>query len=343
MKFNRLLFFVATALLVFMGSLCFAADFTFKLANVMPPGDHVSLAVDQFAKIVGEKSSAKIKIETFHGGQLGSGKATYESVQGGFLDIAGDSYANLFTLTPAFEPFHLPYIFESRNQQLAAFRNPQIRAKIDADLAKVGLKWLMALEYAPRQIGTAKKDIQSMDDLKGLKLRASRSPLEIAAQKSWGATGVTVDWPQVPESLRMGMVDGETVGYDSMFSAKHHVDSIKYVTEINFQSYGVAIVVSTKWWEKLPEDVKVILTKSAIETEKWHEKMFAKYVNDAKKAMIAAGVKVTVPSDSTLESFKKAIIEKVWPKFVGESIDADFVKLIQSQVGEKEAGQWFKE
>ena len=63
---------------------------------------------------------------------------------------------------------------------------------MDATLKKVGLKWLLALEYAPRQIGTSKKAIKVPGDLAGLKLRASRSPLEIATHKAWGATGVTI-------------------------------------------------------------------------------------------------------------------------------------------------------
>ena len=127
-------------------------------------------------ELVKAKTGGKMIIKTFHGGQLGSGKETFEAVKTGFLDVAVDSYANMYTLTPAFEPFHLPYIFESRNQQLAAFKNQNIRGRVDATLKKVGLKWLLALEYAPRQIGTSKKAIKVPGDLAGLKLRASRSP-----------------------------------------------------------------------------------------------------------------------------------------------------------------------
>ncbi|MCF8057091.1 MAG: TRAP transporter substrate-binding protein [Desulfocapsa sp.] len=320
-----------------------AADFTFKLANVMPAGDHVALACDKFAKLVDAKTDGKIEIKTFHGGQLGSGKETFEAVKSGFLDIATDSYANMYTLTPAFEPFHLPYIFEARNQQLAAFRNPKIRGHVDEELERTGLKWLMALEYAPRQIGTTNKAILQPENLNGLKLRASRSPLEIATHKAWGATGVTVDWPQVPEALRLGMVDGETVGYDSMESAKHHVDSIRYVTELNFQSYGVAIVFNSKKWAKLPDWAKKALEEAAFESMEWHEKMFAEYVNNAKAEMVKAGVKVTIPDSATAKKFRDIAKKEVWPQFVGKTIDKDFVELIQNEVGAPESGEWFKQ
>lgn len=334
---------VIFSLVLALGGLAFGAEITLKLANVMPAGDHVSQACDKFAELVKEKSDGKIEVTTFHGGQLGSGKETFEAVKAGFLDIAADSYANMYTLTPAFEPFHLPYIFEARNQQLAAFRDEQIRGRVDEALQKIKLKWLMALEYAPRQIGTTKdRAIAKPGDLKGLKLRASRSPLEIATHKAWGATGVTIDWPSVPESLRMGIVDGETVGYDSMESAKHHVDAITNVTELNFQSYGVAIVVNSNAWAKFPEWAQKALTEAAMESMSWHETMFAKYVNDAKDKMVKGGVKVIVPDDAVAAEFRDIAKDKVWPEFIGKTIDKDYVELIQSRVGEPEKGPWFK-
>jgi TRAP-type C4-dicarboxylate transport system substrate-binding protein len=316
--------------------------YKFKMANVLSPVHHISLAVDKFAEIADKKSGGKIKIRIYHGGQLGSGKETFEAVQAGFMDMATDSYANLYTLTPAFEPFHLPYIFESRSQQLATFRSQKIINKVDEQLNQVGLKWLMTAEFAPRQIATSKKAIKSPADLKGMKLRASRSPLEIDAQGAWGASGVTVDWPSVPEALRTGLVDGETVGYDSIFSAKHYVDSIQYFTELNFQTYGLAVVFNYEKWGSLPDSVKTVLQESAREAEAWHVAFLSKYVNDAKAKMIASGNEVFVPSDKMKNEFKKLVKASVWAKHVGKGVDKSMVDLINSVKGPAEKGEWFK-
>lgn len=314
----------------------------FKMANVLAPVHHISLAVDKFAELANKNSDGKITIRTYHGGQLGSGKETFEAVQAGFMDMATDSYANLYTLTPAFEPFHLPYIFESRSQQLATFQSQKIIDKVDEQLNGVGLKWLMTAEFAPRQIATSKKAINTPADLKGLKLRASRSPLEIDAQGAWGASGVTIDWPSVPEALRTGIVDGETVGYDSIYSAKHYVDSIQYFTELNFQTYGLAVVFNNDKWGKLPDAVKTVLTASAREAEAWHKDFLSDYVNDAKAKMIASGNKVLVPDAATQAEFKKMVKESVWAKHVGSGVDQAMVDLIKSEMGPAEEGEWFK-
>ena len=346
MKFGKFKLAVSAVAMVFT-STGLQADgidqaYKFKMANVLAPVHHISLAVDKFAEIASEKSAGKITIRTYHGGQLGSGKETFEAVQAGFMDMATDSYANLYTLTPAFEPFHLPYIFESRSQQLATFQSQKVIDKVDEQLNGVGLKWLMTAEFAPRQIATKEKPINSPADLKGLKLRASRSPLEIDAQGAWGASGVTVDWPSVPEALRTGLVDGETVGYDSIFSAKHYVDSIQYFTEINFQTYGLAVVFNHKKWSALPDAVKAVLQESAREAEVWHKDFLADFVNDAKAQMIASGNEVFVPDAETKAAFKKLAKESVWAKHVGKGVDQAMVDLIMEEMGPAEEGEWFK-
>ena len=65
-------------------------------------------------------------------------------------------------------------------------------------------------------------------------------------------------------------------------------------------------------------------------------------VNKAKKTMIDAGVKVYEPDAAVQKSFRDIAKDKVWPEFVGKSIDAKFVKLIQKEMGPTESGPWFK-
>lgn len=302
-----------------------------KLTNVVPAHDHIGKGFDKFAEIVEQKSNGEIQVTVFHGGQLGSGKETFEAAQAGFIQIASDSYANIVTLTPAFEPFHLPYIFESRKQQLAAFKNEAIRARIDTMLEKIGLKWLITFEFGPRQICTTKKKVLLPQDLKGLKLRASRSPLEIATHKIWGASSATVDWPETFDALRMGMVDGYTVTFDAVWSAKHH-EMIKYIGELSFQVYGDAAVANKAWWDKLPANIKKILTEAAREAEAWHEEMLLDYVNMNIREMKKSGTEIYGYSKEQRAAFKKGAM-KVWDEFSKTTAPKDYVDFIVKEIG----------
>jgi len=318
-------------------------EYTFKVANVLAPSDVSSHGLDKFAEIVAEKSNGRVKVELFHGGSLGSGAETFEAVKNGNLDMAADSFANLASITPAFEIFHMPFLFESRAQALAAFGNEKIRERVDSELANVNLKWFAAFEIGgPREVGTSKKKITKMEDFQGLKLRASRSPLEIAAQEAWGATGVTVDWPETPEAVRLGMVDGLTVPYASFYSAKFYEGAlIKYMLDLNFQWYSSVTVVNKDKWEALPEDIRNILTESVKEAQAWHVDYLADYITQNVKEMKDAGVEIYSLPAEEYARIRDVTKEKVWGEFVGkEAIPQDKLDLILSEIENVKGEGW---
>lgn len=317
--------------------------YTFQMANVLAEKDVTGFAANKFAELVAEKSEGKIEVRVFHGGQLGSGVETFEAVKNGHLDFAADSFANLASITRAFEAFHLPFLFESRQQMLNAFRSERIQAAIDEELADVGLKWFGTFEIGgPREVATTTKQITAMSDLNGMKLRASRSPLEIAAQEAWGAKGVTVDWPETPEALRLGMVDGLTVPYASLHSARFHEGGlIKHVLDLNFQTYALVIVVNRNEWAELPEEVRSVLTEAAREAEDWHVDFVSDYVTESIEEMVAEGVEINSLPDAEYERIRTVTKETVWSEFVGKrGISQEKVDLIQEESGPLETLGW---
>ena len=322
----------------------FAQDtYTFRLANVLAPTDVTAAGVDKFAELVSEKSDGKITVEVFHGGQLGSGVETFEAVKNGNLDFAADSFANLASITPAFEVFHLPFLFESRAQLLNAMGSEKVQEQVNKELEPVNLRWFSTFEIGgPREVGTSSKKIEKVEDLAGLKFRASRSPLEIASQESWGAAGVTVDWPQTPESVRLGMVDGLTVPYASFHSAKFHEGAlIKYMLDLNFQNYASVVVVNAEKYEALPDDVKTVLAEAAQEAHEWHVDYVADYVTQNVQDMKDAGVEIYSLPPEEYEKVKELTIGKVWSQFVGQTgMEQEKIDLIQSEAGEIGDAGW---
>lgn len=272
-----------------------AQEITIKYANVMAPSHDTSKGVDKFAELVAQKSGGKIKVQHFPGGQLGSDKETYEAAQQGMLQIAGGSYANLVTITRAFEALHLPFIFDNRTQAHKALDSVKVKDAINKELDKVGVRWLMTFEYGFRDINTSTKKVLEPKDLAGLKLRASRSPTEVSGIKAFGASPVTVDWPEVYNALRFKVVDGQGQPFGTMVSGKHH-EIIKQHLELDWQYYGFVGMISTKQWNAYPDWAKKILEESAKEAEVYHRQIWAEEDQKAKDAFLKAGGTISVPS-----------------------------------------------
>jgi TRAP-type C4-dicarboxylate transport system substrate-binding protein len=318
-------------------------EYVFKLANVLAEKDVTGYGANKFAEIVAEKSGGRIRIEVFHGGQLGSGIETFEAVKNGHLDMAADSFANLANITNAFEVFHLPFLFESRAQMLAAFQSDGVRKWTNGELSKANLQWLATFEIGgPRQVATSRRKIASALDLSGLKFRASRSPLEIATQESWGAKGVTVDWPETPEALRLGMVDGLTVPYASLYSARFHEGGlVRYILDLNFQSYALVVLVNERKWKALPSDIRDILGEAAREAEAWHVNFLGEYISRNIAEIAASGVEIYTWRAEEIAKVKTITKDRVWSEFVGGSgISRKQLKLIMDEIETVEGTGW---
>lgn len=312
------------------------AEYTFKVSNVLSEQDVTAFGLNKFAELVAEKSNGRIEVEVFHGGQLGSGVETFEAVKNGYLDFAGDSFANLASITQAFEIFHFPFLFESRAQMLNALNSEKVQDQVNSELADVGLVWFATYEIGgPREVGTSDKKIETAEDLQGMKFRASRSPLEIGSHEAWGAAGVTVDWPGTPEAVRLGMVDGLTVPYASFYSAKFHEGNlINYILDLNFQNYALVIVGNAEKMAALPEDVRALLEEASAEAQAWHVNFVSDYITQNIQEMKDAGVEIYSLPQAEYTKVRDMTVDAVWPRFIGqEGMSQEKLDLIRSEAG----------
>lgn len=303
-----------------------AQEITIKYANVMAQSHDTSMGVDKFAELVAKKSNGRIKVQHFPGGQLGSDKETYEAAQQGLLQIAGGSYANLVTITRAFEVLHLPYMFDSREEAHRALDSAKVRDAINKDLDKVGLRWLMTFEFGFRDINTSTKKVLEPKDLNGLKMRVSRSPTEVGGIKAFGGTPVTVDWPEVYNSLRFRVVDGEAQPFGTMISAKHH-EIIKEHLELDWQYYGFVGMISTKQWNAYPDWAKKIIEEAAVEAQQYHRQIWVEEDKKARDAFVKAGGKITVPTAAQRSKWVEAG-RSMW---AGSGLDKNLIEIVRSE------------
>lgn len=311
-------------------------NYNFKMSNVSEESNIVSAGLIKFAELANEKSDGRITIDVVHGSQLGTGVETFEAVRNGNLDFAADSFANLNTVTPAFEIFHLPFLFESKSQAFSAVLDEDVMEVVNDELGEQGVQFFSVLDMGgPRQISTSDVKVEQVSDLAGKKIRASRSPMEVTMHEAWGAVGQTVDWAEVPEAVRLGMVDGITVSYPYIRSANlHEGNLIKYIADINAQWFSYVTVVNKDMWEEIPEEIQEILTESAREAEEWHNNFAGEKVEEDIAILQEAGVDIYSLSDDAYEEIKQLTIDKVWDKFIGDpGISQEKLDLIKDAMG----------
>jgi TRAP-type C4-dicarboxylate transport system substrate-binding protein len=187
------------------------------------------------------------------------------------------------------------------------------KAAIEKKLAAQGIMLLFAVPWAPQGI-YAKKDINTIEDMKGLKWR-SYNVGTARIGEIVGAQSVTIQAAELPQALATGVVNsfmssGGT-GYDSKVweSLTHFYDTQAWIPK----NYTIVNKAAFDALDKPTQEaiVKAAATAEARGWKAWQDKS-GWYLDQLK----AKGMKVQAPSDVLATGFKK----------VGEQLTQDWLK-----------------
>lgn len=301
-----------------------------RLANPMATGDNITLGYDKLVELVAEKSGGTMRIDHYPNAVLGSDRATTEAVQEGTLDMASCSSPNFSGFIPEFGAFDLPYITDKQYQQnlYDAIDYGELGQYYDELCTAKGLKLLMYTEYGYRNFAMAKKQIHSVDDMHGLKIRTTDSKVEVAVVRALQAQAMPVAWGETYTALSQGTVDGEGNTWSLLLSA-HHNEALKYGIESRHNYSMHILTMGTDRWNKLGEERQQILSEACHEALVWQRAVCFENEDKNKQTMIDEGTDIYDPTPEELQGFKDTT-RPVWDGFVGKSIPEHAVDMIQA-------------
>ena len=288
----------------------------FRVAHTTPPGNHITLAFEKFKELVEKKSDGKIKIQIFPNAVLGSDRVLMEGAQKGSLEMAVSSTPNMANFSPLYQVFDLPYITSPKNQEklYKAMDSGKLADYFKKVANDIGLEPIMYAEYGYRNFVTHDKPISKVEDLAGLKMRTTDSPVEVEVAKAFKTNPTPVAWGETYTALQQGTVDAEGNTFPHMYGAKHH-ETLKYAAT-TAHNYGMQVMMANKaWWDKLPKETQDLIREAAAEALKYQRTvLYPKNEAEAREGFIKSGVKIVDLNEDQLEEFKKAA-KPVWDKF----------------------------
>ena len=148
---------------------------------------------------------------------------------------------------------------------------------------------LLASYTYPLQFIWGRKKLESLDDIKGLKLRVAQ-PEQGEFVRRFGGTSITMSAPEVPSALDRGVVDGIfTAGVGAVLWK----DLLKYgyvlIVNVN-NSYFIA---NTEAYNKLTPELQGKVRKVAEDTARWNQETMQKEEADSVQILTAAGYTFT--------------------------------------------------
>lgn len=305
-------------------------EFSFRLAHTAPPGNHITLAYQKFADLVEEKSDNKIKVQVFPAAVLGSDRALVEGAQRGTLEIGVSSTPNLANFSPMFQVFDLPYITSPKYQQgLYKAMDPggTLNTYFEDVSNKIGLQPIMYAEYGYRHFVSANKPLKSADDLIGLKMRTTDSPVEVEVAKALGTNPAPIAWGEVYTALQQGTIDAQGNTFPHLFGAKHH-EALKYAIT-SAHNYGMQVAMANKkWWDGLDPAAQKIIQDAALEAvHHQRDVLYPENEKNARAEFESAGIQIHDASDDDIADFRE-ITQPVFDEYAAK-LPAELVQMVR--------------
>jgi len=288
-----------------------AAQTKWNLPAAYPADNPHSENLVAFAKDVEAATGGKLQIQVHANASLFKAPEIKRAVQTGQAQM-GELLLSIHENEDAVYGIDVvPFLATSFPESMKLYKAS--KAAIEKKLAAQGIMLLFAVPWAPQGI-YAKRDLNTIEDMKGLKWRAYNVGTTRIGQLV-GAQSVTVQAAELPQALATGVVNsfmssGGT-GYDSKVweSLTHFYDTQAWIPK----NYTIVNKAAFDALDKPTQEaiVKAAATAEARGWKAWQDKS-GWYLDQLK----AKGMKVQAPSDALATGFKK----------VGEQLTQDWLK-----------------
>jgi tripartite ATP-independent transporter DctP family solute receptor len=295
-----------------------------KATDVHPLGYPTVEAVIQMGKKLEAATNGRLSIQMYPSMQLGGEKEMIEQAQVGALAIARISVGPMGPIVPELNVFNLPFMFRDDAHMEKVIDGPigeELLKKLSESKANlIGLCWMNA---GTRNVYNSKKPIQTVDDLKGLKIRMMGNPVFVDTMNSLGGNGVSMGFDQLISAMQTGVVDGAENNYPTYESGQHYRYA-KYYSKTGHLMIPEILVFSKKIWDELSKDDQALILKVAKEAQQEERKLWYDREKESLKKMADAGAVVNEVADK--KPFQAAV-KPVWDKYGAQY--ADLIKRIQ--------------
>ena len=302
-------------LAAFAGVLAFtvtaSAQTKWNLPSAYPNDNPHVENLNAFAKDVSDATGGKLTITVHGGASLFKGPEIKRAVATGQAQMGEILVSILENEDPIYGIDVVPFLATSFPQAMKLWKAS--RPAIEKKLAAQGIMVLFGVPWGPQGI-YSKKELNVMDDLKGLKWRAYNVGTARIGEMV-GAQSVTVQAAELPQALATGVVNAfmssGATGYDSKVweSLTYFYDTQAWIPKnVTFMNKAA--------FDALDKPTQDAVLKAAAVAEERGWKVWAEKTQWYHDEIAKKGMKVLKPSAALEAGFKK----------IGEQLTADWLK-----------------
>ncbi|RTE64768.1 C4-dicarboxylate ABC transporter substrate-binding protein [Amphritea opalescens] len=267
-----------------------AADYNWRFSNLYGRGTAFGDVYESLAKNIETESEGRIKVQVLYSGEGVGTSGLLGAVKSGLITM-GAPFQSMHAgeLPAGVVEIGLPGGTDDPAELQALFHDKGWGKVLTKAYGSQGLVWLEPYIQPPVYVLT-KKEIKSVADFKGLKIRAPGAYGKFL--RNLGASPVSLAWSEIYTSLATGVIDGSIGSNMIDHRDGNHVEVAKYMYRLPLAGAQVLpIVVNRSAWKKLPEDLQAVVRKATEQHAADQLRLSRQWESEAVTEMEAKGLK----------------------------------------------------
>lgn len=301
-----------------------------RLSTTVAETSNWVAAANKFKELVHERSNGAHTVEVYPSGVLvgGNDRVELEMAQAGAVDIIMKSTPWLSQINGDFMVVSMPWIFPDADTAMAVM-DGSVGQRLSADLKAAGVEPLAWGSGSFFQLYTNPGPIDTVDAIKGVKIRTPGLDLYLNSWSALGAVPVAMSFAEVFTALQAGAIDGGISPIPLIYASRFFEVS-KHIAKINFSFEAVGMLASSVTMAGFSAADQAMIRQAAQDAMVFQRELAASQEADLAARMEADGVTIQTPSPEALAEFK-ARVAPVYQTFRAK-IGEDLVAEVEAEV-----------
>ncbi len=286
------------------------------------PIDLFLRAANRFSKEIIEKTNGQVQIEVMTISQYEAKYSPNKKItKHDLLDLmeAGEiEMSQMYTTTLGkfnkdMFALDMPFLFRN-HEHAATVLEGQIGQSLMTGLSdKSNIQGLAFTYSGGYRMIAATKPINTVADLKGLKVRIAKSPVAEDSFLAVGAIPVPMELEEINSAIGADLIDGGESTYPRFYSMKQNEVS-SYINDTQHSLFLTSILVSKNFWAKLDPQMQKLMSEAAVIAANIERKESVDDIKVIQDKCKADGISVITLNTDEQNKFKTAT-ESVYTKY----------------------------
>jgi tripartite ATP-independent transporter DctP family solute receptor len=247
-------------------------------------------AVKFMGGLIEQRTSGRLRVQVFHSSQLGQERDTIDQTRFGVIDMNRINLAPLNNLVPETAVPSLPFLFRSVDH-MRKVMDGEIGQQILNAFEPHGMVGLAYYDSGARSMYNRVRPINTLADMRGMKIRVQQSDLFIALIQALGANPTPMPFGEVFSALQTGVIDGAENNWPS-YESTRHFEVAKFYSETEHSMSPEVLVMSKRAWDRLSAGDRDIVRAAARESVPHMRRLWEAREKSAEAAVRARGSQV---------------------------------------------------